>query len=217
MRRRPFILAGLAMLVPAAARASDLSRALTFAQDVMGDQVVEGFEDFVDTDENEALSLLLYEQVPHETGELQPLPSRVEPFQTLGNERLAYGSLAEVIESASAATGLPAALIDAVIRTESGYRPRAVSRVGAQGLMQLMPATARALGVTDAFDPTQNVMAGARYLRKMYDRFGSVQLALAAYNAGPGAVARHDGVPPFKETQRYVATVLRRYQTSPLR
>jgi soluble lytic murein transglycosylase-like protein len=130
---------------------------------------------------------------------------------------LAYGPLASVIREAAQRTGLPEALIDGVIRTESGYRPRAVSRAGARGLMQLMPATARSLGVHDPFDPRQNVLGGSRYLRRMYDRFGSVRLALAAYNAGPGAVLRHRGVPPYDETRRYVSTVLRRYQRSPLR
>ena len=119
-----------------------------------------------------------------------------------------------MIAAASKATGLPAALIDAVIRTESGYRPDAVSRANAMGLMQLIPATARSVGVTDPFDPAQNVMGGSRYLRRMYDRYGSLRLAIAAYNAGPGAVDKHKGVPPFKETQRYVKVVLRRFETS---
>lgn len=199
------------------ARASDLSRALSFANDVMGEDIVAGYEDFVDTDENEALSILLYQQVPDRSGPAHPLPSRQAPFETLGRQRLAYGPLASVIREAAQRTGLPEALIDAVIRTESGYRPRAVSRAGARGLMQLMPATARSLGVHDPFDPRQNVLGGSRYLRRMYDRFGSVRLALAAYNAGPGAVLRHRGVPPYDETRRYVSTVLRRYQRSPLR
>jgi soluble lytic murein transglycosylase-like protein len=82
--------------------------------------------------------------------------------------------------------------------------------------MQLMPATAREVGVRDPFDPAQNVLGGARYLRRMYDRFRSLRLAVAAYNAGPGAVERHGGIPPFEETRRYVKTVLDRYQRSPV-
>jgi soluble lytic murein transglycosylase-like protein len=112
---------------------------------------------------------------------------------------------------------LPPALIDAVIRTESGYRPRAVSRVGAIGLMQLMPRTALSVGVTDAFDPRQNVLGGARYFKKQLDRFGSVALAAAAYNAGPARVAKYKGVPPFRETRRYVKAVLSRFENSKLR
>ena len=90
---------------------------------------------------------------------------------------------------------------------ESGWNPSAVSTKGATGLAQLMPATARRLGV-DATDPRQNLDGGARYLRMMYDRFGSWRLALAAYNAGPLAVEKHDGIPPYAETTNYVRSIL---------
>lgn len=100
-------------------------------------------------------------------------------------------------------------LIQSVIQAESNYRPDAVSPAGAQGLMQLMPATARALGVSDPFDVDQNIDAGARYLRKMMDRFGGdIKLALAAYNAGPGTVRRYNGDVPYPETQTYIQRVL---------
>lgn len=104
--------------------------------------------------------------------------------------------------------GLDPGLLWAVARAESGLNPRAVSRAGAMGLMQLMPATARALGVTDPFDPAQNLDAGARYLRQQLERFGDIRLALAAYNAGPGAVQQYGGVPPYRETRAYVERVL---------
>jgi hypothetical protein len=114
----------------------------------------------------------------------------------------------DLFSTASQKYGVPAALLSAVAKQESGYDSRAVSPAGAQGLMQLMPATAKHLGVTDAFDPAQAVDGAARMLRDLTRRFGSTELALAAYNAGPGAVLKYDGVPPYPETQRYVRYVL---------
>lgn len=108
--------------------------------------------------------------------------------------------------AAGARHGVDPALLSAVARAESGYDPRAVSSAGALGLMQIMPATAAGLGV-DPLDPAQAVDGAARYLGEQLRRFGSVELALAAYNAGPGAVARHGGVPPYPETQNYVQKV----------
>jgi soluble lytic murein transglycosylase-like protein len=102
-------------------------------------------------------------------------------------------------------------LVQAVVAVESGFRPDAVSPKGAQGLMQLMPYTARALGVKDSFDPAANLDGGTRYLRALIKRYGGdVTRALAAYNAGEGAVARHGGVPPYPETLAYVRKVLER-------
>jgi soluble lytic murein transglycosylase-like protein len=107
---------------------------------------------------------------------------------------------------------VPPALIKAVIRTESNFNRFAVSKKGAQGLMQLMPKTALRLGVDDPFESFQNVEGGVRYLRRLIDRYGSWRLALAAYNAGPTAVDRYGGVPPYRETQEYVRKVLAYYQ-----
>jgi hypothetical protein len=116
---------------------------------------------------------------------------------------------AGLINAAAARTGVPAELIAAVAKQESGFNPRAVSAAGAQGLMQLMPGTARGLGVTDSFDPAQAIDGGARLLRSLLDKFGGrVDLALAGYNAGAGAVLRYDGVPPYRETQGYVKDVM---------
>lgn len=221
MRSLTLLFATGFMAAPALAVGSDLAEALNFAQSIMGDEIIEGYEDFVDYDPTEALPLLLARDLKETTTPDESLYEDGAPspphFSDLGNQRLDYRTLAPHIERAARETGLPIALIDAVIRTESGYRPRAVSRTGAQGLMQLMPATAQSVGVYDPFDPAQNILGGARYLRKLYDRFGSIRLAVAAYNAGPGRVKKHGGVPPFKETRRYVQAVLTRYQSSTLK
>lgn len=114
----------------------------------------------------------------------------------------------EVIEAQAAEQGLPPDLVRAVIQAESGFNPNAVSVKGAMGLMQLMPATATELGVTNPFHPEQNIRAGVAYLRQLLDRYDSdVSLALAAYNAGPGAVERYSGIPPYRETRDYVKKI----------
>jgi soluble lytic murein transglycosylase-like protein len=125
--------------------------------------------------------------------------------------------LAQMVEAAARRHGLDPELVRAVVAVESGFRPDAVSPKGAQGLMQLMPATARSLGVTDAFDPFSNLDGGTRYLRMLVTRYGGdLKRALAAYNAGEGAVARHGGVPPYPETLAYVRKVLKRAEADGL-
>ena len=115
---------------------------------------------------------------------------------------------ADLFDKAASTYGVDARLLAAVARQESGYDAGAVSPAGAQGLMQLMPGTAKSLGVTDSFDPAQAVDGAARLLSDLLGRFGSTPLALAAYNAGPGAVLRYDGVPPYPETQNYVRSIM---------
>ena len=117
-----------------------------------------------------------------------------------------------LIAQAARRHGLPPALVKAVVKAESNFQPNALSDKGAQGLMQLMPDTADDLGVDHPFTPEENVAGGTRYLRAMYDRFGDWEQALAAYNAGPGAVDRFGGIPPYAETQEYVERVLHYYR-----
>ena len=128
--------------------------------------------------------------------------------EALACDPLPAAETGPLIESAAKTNNLKPELIREVISRESAFRPCAVSVKGAQGLMQLMPASAVQLGVTDVFDPRQNIDAGAKYLKQLLDRYkGDVRLALAAYNAGAGAVDSAAGVPPFAETQEYVKTI----------
>ncbi len=121
-----------------------------------------------------------------------------------------HALIADSIKNAAKRYRLPQKLIESVIRAESNFQADAVSPAGAQGLMQLMPATARELGVDDPFDIRQNIDGGAGYLRRMLDRFGGdVKLALAAYNAGPGTVEKYKGNVPYRETQKYIERVLK--------
>jgi soluble lytic murein transglycosylase-like protein len=116
-----------------------------------------------------------------------------------------------MVSAAAERYNVSSALIDAVAWQESRYRINAVSSVGAVGLMQLMPATARSLGVMDSFDPQQNIAGGAAYLRLQLNRFDNdLERALAAYNAGPGAVTKYGGIPPYRETQNYVRSIMNR-------
>ena len=117
------------------------------------------------------------------------------------------GKYLEVAKTVAKKHGVPEDLFLRLVQQESGWNPGAVSHKGATGLAQLMPGTARKLGV-DIADPHQNLEGGARYLRMMYDKFGSWKLALAAYNAGPGAVEKHGGIPPYAETKAYVKAIL---------
>ena len=117
------------------------------------------------------------------------------------------GEYLEVAKAAARKHGVPEDLFLRPVQQESGWNPVAVSTKGATGLAQLMPGTAEKLGV-DIADPEENLHGGARYLRMMYDKFGTWELALAAYNAGPGAVEEHDGIPPYAETENYVKAIL---------
>jgi soluble lytic murein transglycosylase-like protein len=136
------------------------------------------------------------------------------PDEVLDEVGATGGDLRALAAEAARRHGLDPELVLAVVSVESGFQPGAVSPKGARGLMQLMPPTAAALGVADSFDPAANLDGGARHLGALVTRYGGdLKKALAAYNAGQGAVDRHKGVPPYSETQAYVAEVLRRYRS----
>lgn len=163
--------------------------------------------------------------VRHEPAELQRDPNEIEhaeePSMKTATSSKAYSraELQRAMRRAAKKQGLPVAFVDAIIRTESNYDPGAISNKGAIGMMQLMPATARQLGV-DPKDPIQNIQGGTRYLKQLYDTFDDYEgqerfdITAAAYNAGPHRVREYGGIPPFDETQRYVERVRQRMQDS---
>ena len=150
---------------------------------------------------------------PQESG--PAFAGAVERFETVPPSRppVARAAIDRLVDANAARSGVDRALVSAIIANESAFNPNATSAAGAQGLMQLMPQTAAALGVTNAYDPAENVRAGTQYLRGLLERFGSVELAVAAYNAGPAAVERYGGVPPYRETQAYVQNVMSAYRS----
>lgn len=137
------------------------------------------------------------------------------PSEVAGDNQYANASRPQIMSMISQIAkkhGVDDKLVKAVIKQESGFNPKATSRCGAAGLMQLMPRTAKGFGVTDIYNPVQNVEAGVTYLGNLLKKYnGNVILALAAYNAGSGAVAKYNGVPPYKETQNYVRSILANY------
>ena len=123
------------------------------------------------------------------------------------------GTLAEIVDQTAKDHNVDPLLVHSVIRAESNYNPNAISPKGAEGLMQLIPATARRFGAGNSFDVRENITAGVKYLKYLQDMFKDDRLALAAYNAGEGAVIRHGGIPPYPETQDYVVKVIGYYRT----
>lgn len=150
-------------------------------------------------------TLKIPSEVSYKKSLCKELPDR---YVTHGNERV---NVSDIVEEYAKLYNIDPILIEEVIRQESNFRPTATSRVGAQGLMQLMPGTAQMMGVSKPDDPKDNVMGGSRYLAQQLTRFGRLDYALAAYNAGPGAVDSYGGIPPYAETRNYVARIVNSY------
>lgn len=163
----------------------------------------------IDTSFNQSMQLMMVEllmKLIQQQG-LDVEENSSDFYQSFGSS-----DFADIVKTASEKYNVDEELINSVIKAESNFYPNAVSNCGAEGLMQLMPGTALSLGVNDSFDPEQNILGGTNYLRKMLTRYGGdVELALAAYNAGPGAVDKYEGIPPYAETQAYVKRVLNYY------
>lgn len=153
-------------------------------------------------------------EIPQTNDSIQlPFPESIGKNIKLGQtSNKPTGDLLTTIESIAEAQGLDPNLVKAMVKAESGFKPKAVSPKGAMGLMQLMPETAEGLGVKDPFDPEENVTGGVKFLKGLLKEFKDPEKAIAAYNAGPGAVKRYKGVPPYEETKQYVSKVKRYYK-----
>lgn len=149
---------------------------------------------------------------PDEQVDIEPAPPAAADGGSAGESKTPR-TVEQIVADAAHKYALPRSLVRAVARAESALNPAAVSPKGAQGVMQLMPGTAKELGVRDAFDAAENIDAGVRLLRQLLEKYdGRVAEALAAYNAGPGAVARHKGVPPYRETRGYIRKIVKDFE-----
>lgn len=175
------------------------------------DETVELDSIFVAFTPEPAMQTLQLDQTPAVTIAYHPPPLSQQP---LSSEPDDIGYYLDIIEQLSLQYQVPSTLLEAIVWQESGFQAHALSSQGAQGLMQLMPQTALELGVDNPWDPRQNLDGGTRYLIQQWERFGRLDLALAAYNAGPQAVERWQGIPPYPETTQYVDQILSRYEQS---
>ena len=161
--------------------------------------------------ENQFQSLMSYGEIQKPSEDFQKILDK-SMENTKNPNPVSKTEINNLISKYSEQAGLDVDFVKAVINQESGFNPNATSKCGAMGLMQLMPGTAQGLGVTNAYDPEQNIQGGTKYLKGLMDRFdNNKSLALAAYNAGPNAVKKYGGIPPYQETQNYVKSVLSKY------
>lgn len=163
------------------------------------------------------------EEAPKEEIELGPIDEYTKKIEANKKENVDLKSkvdlmsqkanIDEIVETFAQKYNIDGDFIKAMIKQESGFNPNATSKKGAMGLMQLMPSTAKSLGVNDAYNPWENIEGGVKYIKGLMDRFNNDEkLALAAYNAGPNAVKRYGGIPPYKETQNYVKSIMSTYE-----
>jgi soluble lytic murein transglycosylase-like protein len=203
-----FALAGI--VVPASAEIVVLSSGRTLSvksHRIEGESIILTLRSGGDiTCDKSLVQRILPDEVPYEEPAAAPAAEEQEPAKTAASilDSMPYG---EIITAAAEAHGVNPMLVKALIQVESGYRPRARSPKGAMGLMQLMPSTAREYKVRNPYDPKANIEAGIKHLKSLIDRMG-VDLALAAYNAGEGAVKKFNGIPPYRETRNYVSKIL---------
>ncbi len=160
-----------------------------------------------------------FEAAPKPAVNAQPVNQEGQTFQSLLNQETealppsaSRREVLDLIQDHASEQEIDPNLVKAVVQAESGFNSHAVSPVGARGLMQLMPSTAKTLGVQNSFNPDENIQGGTKYLKQLLQKYDSVPNAVAAYNAGPGAVDKHKGIPPYKETQQYVKRVMNLYQ-----
>jgi soluble lytic murein transglycosylase-like protein len=184
----------------------------TCAGEILSASIESGERPVATVHENLIDDMDVYALSPHAAALRLPRMLRADALQGAPDGGRLLSQWAPLIAAAARKFGVDARLIEAVVKTESGFSRQAVSPKGAQGLMQLMPDTAQELGVDDPFDPEDNIEAGTRYLSAQLARFQDVELALAAYNAGPGNVIKYGGVPPFAETRGFVRQVLAHWQ-----
>jgi hypothetical protein len=205
------VLALLATAVPASAEIVFLTSGRTLSvksHRVEGESIILTLRGGGDvTCDKSLISKIEADEAPYPEPEPPARPTAAEG--TAQDRSLLDGTpYGEIIASMSLAHGVDPMLISALIQVESGYKARARSRKGAMGLMQLMPSTAREYKVRNPFDPKANIEAGIKHLKSLIDQFEGVELGLAAYNAGPGAVQKFNGVPPYRETRNYVTRIL---------
>jgi len=176
-------------------------------QVLTSDETVLPFQDVLkSTAQSQFGSLLTNQPITSVQAQISPQP------ELRGYAQANKPQILSMISQIAKKHGVDEKLVKALVQQESGFNPKATSHCGAKGLMQLMPSTAKTLGVTDAYNPVQNVDGGVRHLKWLLSKYnGNIILALAAYNAGSGAVDKYDGVPPYAETQNYVKSILKNY------